>query len=119
MNGNAADFLVYQKVIESLILEGCSILQIINPDGSCVFFSVFNFTESYFNSAQSLDFNTVEGVNITDFLTKQSANYSNRTSFIAMYNATIDESPVVRCQFYKTAQWFLWMQVGDDRKRRL
>lgn len=113
------DFSLYQKAIESLILEGCTILQIILPDGSCAFFSVYSFTESFFNSAQSVDFNTVEGVNVTEFLQKQAANYQNRTAFVSAYNEVIDRSPVLQCQFHKNAVWFKWQQIGDERKRRL
>jgi hypothetical protein len=113
------DFSLFQKAIESLILEGCTILQVILPDGSCAFFSVWSFTESFFNSAQSVDFNTVEGINITEFLNKQASQYMNRSSFIAAYNKVVDDSPVVQCQFHKNAVWFKWQQVGDEKKRRL
>ena len=113
------DFSLFQKAIESLILEGCTILQVILPDGSCAFFSVWSFTESFFNSAQSVDFNTVEGINITEFLNKQASQYMNRSSFIAAYNKVVDDLPVVQCQFHKNAVWFKWQQVGDEKKRRL
>jgi len=113
------DFSLYQSAIESLIQEGCTILQVILPDNSCAFFSVYSFTESFWNSASSVDFNTVEGINITTFLSKQAANYQNRASFIAAYNEVIDRSPVIACQFHKNAVWFKWQQIGDERKRRL
>lgn len=113
------DFSIFQKAIESLVMEGCTILQVILPDGSSAFFSVFQFTESYFNSAQSIDYNTVEGINVTEFLNKQASQYRNRSSFIAAYNKVIDESPVIQCQFHKNAVWFKWQMVGDEKKRRL
>jgi hypothetical protein len=119
MNQQQVDFTLFQKAIESLVLEGCAILQVILPDNSCAFFSVYEWTESFFNSAQSVDFNTVTGINITEFLNKQAMNYMNRSSFIAAYNKVIDDSPVVQCQFHKNAVWFKWQQMGDEKKRRL
>ena len=57
---------IYQKAIEQLVLEGYTILQIQQPSGEVLYFNVWKWQESYFNTAQSIDFNTVEGINITD-----------------------------------------------------
>lgn len=109
---------IYQKAIEQLVLEGYSILQVITPSGDCFYFVVFKWQEGYFNTAQSIDFNTVEGVNVTDFLTKNSTNYSNRTSFITLFNQAVDEGVMVRCQFTKESQWYKW-SAPEGTKRLL
>ena len=61
---------IFQKAIEQLVLEGYTILHIIQPNGETLYFNVYKWQEGYFNTAQSVDFNTVEGVNITEFLIK-------------------------------------------------
>lgn len=98
----------YQKAIEQLISEGYIILQVITPDGESFFFAVYMWQEGYFNTAQSIDFNTVEGINITDFLYKNSSRYANRTEFMSAFNKVIDEGIMVRCEFTKGSTWYKW-----------
>ena len=50
----------YQKAIEQLTLEGYVILQIEASPGHFLFFNVYKWQEGYFNTAQSIEFNTVE-----------------------------------------------------------
>lgn len=102
------DYNVYQKAIEQLVSAGHIILQVVMPDGNCLYFSVYQWQEGYFNTAQSVDFNTVEGINITDFLIKNAERYNNYTTFMASFNKVIDESSVVRCEFSKTSIWYKW-----------
>lgn len=107
---------IYQRAIEQLVLEGYTILQIITPNGHSLFFNVYKWQEGYFNSAQSIDFNTVEGVNITEFLTKNAPQSVNRTNFIAMFNRVMEEGVVVRCEFTKGSEWYKWSSAGAGRK---
>lgn len=102
------DINLHQKAIEQLTLEGHVILQVINDKGQILYFSVYKWQESYFNTAQSVDFNTVEGINVTDFLFKNSALYMNRINFISLFNKTIEEGVLVRCEFSKNWYWNKW-----------
>ena len=99
---------IYQKAIEQLVLEGYTILQIVTPSGNNLFFNVYKWTEGYFNTAQSIDFNTVEGVNITEFLSRNSSQCSNRTEFLSLFNRVMDTGVVVRCEFTKGSTWYKW-----------
>lgn len=99
---------IFQKAIEQLVMEGYTILQIVTPTKECFYFSVYKWQEGYFNTAQSIDFNTVEGVNITEFITKNAAQCSNRTNFITLFNKTIEDGVLVRCEFTKDAAWYKW-----------
>lgn len=108
---------IYQKAIEQLVLEGHIILQIKVPESDeYLFFNVYKWQEGYFNTAQSIDFNTVEGVNITDFLKKNSANYTNRTNFISLFQKEMEDGILVHCEFTKSATWFKW-QAPDGTKK--
>lgn len=98
----------YQKAIEQLTLEGYVILQIEASPGHFLFFNVYKWQEGYFNTAQSIDFNTVEGINITEFLEKNGSMYRNRTEFLNNFNRIMDESPMVHCEFSKNARWYKW-----------
>lgn len=107
----------YQKAIEQLVAEGYIILQVVTPNGANFFFAVYMWQEGYFNTAQSIDFNTVEGVNITDFLYKNASRYANRTEFISAFNKVMDEGLMVRCEFTKNSTWYKWSSPNGVKKR--
>lgn len=108
---------IFQKAIEQLVLEGYTILQIIEPSTKeSLYFNVYKWTEGYFNTAQSIDFNTVEGVNITEFLTKNAAQCSNRTNFISQFNRVMEEGVLVRCEFAKNTPWYKWSAPNGTKK---
>lgn len=105
-----------QSAIETLIKEGAVILQVVQPDGNSIYFSVYRFQESYFNTAQSVDFNSVDGVNITAFLLKNSALWRNRVEFLGAYQRTITESDVVRFDFSKDVTWYKYAMSVTPKK---
>lgn len=104
-----------QKIIELLIKEGYTVLQVITPDGERLYFIVYRWQEGYFNTAQSIDFNTVEGVNITDFIKKHGINYNNYAMFMAAFNKAVDEAPMIRCEFTKEVTWYKWSSITKAR----
>lgn len=99
---------IYQQAIQELILDGYTILQIIQPNGNNLYFNVYKWQEGYFNTAQSIDFNTVEGINITDFLIKNANICNNRVDFINRFNNEINNCAIIRCEFSKTTEWYKW-----------
>lgn len=96
---------IYQKAIEVLVLQGFTIVQIFS-NGEYLFFVVYRWQEGYFNTAQSVEFNTLEGINITDFLKRNSALHSNIVEFIASFNKEIENSNLIRLEFQKDCVWF-------------
>ncbi len=54
------EYNIFQKAIEQLVMEGNVILQVVMPDGESLYFAVYKWQEGYFNTAQSIDFNTVD-----------------------------------------------------------
>lgn len=111
------EYNIFQKAIEQLVMEGNVILQVVMPDGESLYFAVYKWQEGYFNTAQSIDFNTVEGINITDFLYKNSAQYNNRTAFMSLFNKVMDESILIRCEFTKGSTWYKWSSPMAVTKR--
>lgn len=111
------EYNIFQKAIEQLVMEGNTILQVVMPDGESLYFAVYKWQEGYFNTAQSIDFNTVEGVNITDFLYKNSAQYNNRTAFMSLFNKVMDEGVLIRCEFTKGSTWYKWSSPMSVTKR--
>lgn len=108
---------IYQKAIEQLVLEGHTILQVATPNkDEFLFFNVYKWQEGYFNTAQSIDFNTVEGVNITEFLMKNAPQCANRAQFLAQFNRVMEEGVLVRCEFTKGATWFKWAAPNGTKK---
>ena len=99
---------IFQKAIEQLVLEGYTILQVIQPTGDVLYFNVYKWQEGYFNTAQSIDFNTVEGVNITEFLMKNANMCTNRLEFLNHFDKEMENGILVRCEFSKSSLWYKW-----------
>lgn len=100
-------FNTYQKTIESLIEEGHTILQIFNQDGSCFYFSVLEFQESFTSPTNSVEFNAMRGVNITDFMRTQGSN-TNNVQLAAKFLDYLNQNKVVRLEFSKNFKWMKW-----------
>lgn len=100
-----------QIAIETLVLQGYTILQIEQPNGNVLFFNVFKFQEGYFNTAQSIDFNTVEGIDITTFMKKNASMCRNVEEFIHHFSRLMDTGVVLRCEFSKNSVWYKWSSV--------
>lgn len=111
------EYNIFQKAIEQLVMEGNVILQVVMPDGESLYFAVYKWQEGYFNTSQSIDFNTVEGVNITDFLYKNSAQYNNHTAFMSLFNKVMYEGVLIRCEFTKGSTWYKWSSPMAVTKR--
>lgn len=99
---------IYQEAIETLLLEGYNILHIIQPDGQSLYFNVYEFQESYFNTAQSVDFNTVQGINITNFLSTHAVMSRNSQEFLRQFAEECDKLSIVRLKFSKDTKWYYW-----------
>lgn len=109
---------IYQNAIEFLVLEGHTILQV-QLDDEFLYFVVFKWQEGYFNTAQSVEFNTVEGINITEFIRKNSALCSNRVEFISNFNKELDKGNLIRLEFQKSCLWFKYSSpigIGTIKK---
>lgn len=102
---------VIQRAIEVLVLQGYIILQIVQPNNNVLFFLVYRFQEAYFNTAQSIDFNSVEGVNITEFIEKYSTMFRNHNEFLRQFNEYVDKSPILGLQFSKKVEWYKWAAI--------
>lgn len=109
---------IYQKAIEQLVLEGYTILQIQQPSGEVLYFNVWKWQESYFNTAQSIDFNTVEGINITEFLSKNAAMCNNRIDFLNRFEKEMNDGVLVRCEFTKNSIWYKWSALNATKNVR-
>ena len=79
--------------------------------GKWLYFICYKFTEGYFNSTASIEYNVVEGINITNFLETRGIEAPNPSAFSASLNAEIERLSVVRCQFPKTTEYLKWQIV--------
>ena len=109
---------IFQKAIEQLVLEGYTILHISQPNGETLYFNVYKWQEGYFNTAQSVDFNTVEGVNITEFLIKNAAMCNNRVEFLSHFDREMENGVLVRCEFSKDTTWYKWSAPNGTKNIR-
>lgn len=97
----------FQKTIESLVDNGHVILQVFTGEEDCLYFSVMDFQESFQSPTNSVEFNSVRGINVTDFMRTQGGN-PNAVAMIAKFNDFINHSNVVRCEFSRNFRWMKW-----------
>lgn len=111
---------LYQQAIEALITNGFEVLRIVESNGFDTFFVVYKWEEGYFNSAQSVEFNSVEGINITSFLNKNLNLAQNSSQFIGALNNELENLKVVRLEFSKKIEWYKWSspQFGNKIVKR-
>lgn len=99
--------------------QGFDVLQMFQPGSSePIFFLVHKFDEAYFNTAASVEYNVVEGIEITQFMERNASFAQNETDFVNNLQATIQRSPVVRVQFSKETVWYKWSLVTDTATRK-
>lgn len=110
---------LYQQAIESLIIEGFDVLKIVESDGYELYFIVYKFQEAYFNSAQSVEFNTVDGINITAFLNKNLNISQNHSQFIGALNNELERLNIVSLQFNKKIEWYKWSTPNFENRDKI
>ena len=99
------------KCIEQIVSEGWVILQVCGLNEEYMFFVVNKFEESYFNSAESVDYNLLEGINITEFLYKNVNLYRNKIELMNNLQNYIDDNIVMRVEFSKNVKWCKYASV--------
>ena len=116
---NTSDELLYINAIEKIVENGFSVLQIRTSDrSSFIYFVVYKWQEGYFNTAQSVDFNMVEGINITEFLRKNSSLYVNNSNFMSLFNKVLSDGVIIHLEFTKSCSWFKWSAIDSIKKDR-
>lgn len=107
---------LYQQAIESLVAGGFDVLKVVENGGYEMYFIVYKFQEAYFNSAQSVEFNVVEGINITTFLSKNINLSQNSTQFVGALEHELDNLKMMRMQFGKRTEWYLWSTSASPNR---
>jgi len=93
------------KAIQQLVNAGNTILQVKDLFEDDLFFVVFNFEPSEFNTAASVDYHVLKGINITEFLDKNINLYSNPTVLVANFDKTVDECQIINMEISKGCRW--------------
>ena len=101
----------YQGVIEELVKNGHTILQVFNVDGSCLFFDVLDFQEAFTSAAGNTEFNAVRGFNITNFMRTQGGN-PNVIAARAKFAEYVMTAEPIRCEFSKDIRWVKWASAS-------
>ena len=105
--------------IKEINRQGFDVLQMFQPGQmEPIFFLVYKFDEAYFNTAASVEYNVLEGVEITQFMERNASFAHNAIDFINNLWHTVEESPVLRVQFSKETVWFKWSLVTESGNTR-
>lgn len=103
----------YFGIIMLLLQNGYTIVEVYSPERK-YYFVAMEFVEPYFNSAQSVDYGTIKGTEITEFL-KKNDTLSQPTNLIHNLNRYIDEKDVIELKFSKNMQWTRWCNLVSKR----
>lgn len=105
------------RAITEIARGGFDVLQIFQPGASePIYFLVYKFQEAFFNTAQSVEYNVVEGIDITDFMERNANMANNVVEFNNNLQRTIDDSPVMRVQFSKETVYYKWSMSGVAKR---
>lgn len=99
--------------------QGFDVLQMFQPGATePIFFIVYRFQEAYFNTAASVEYNVLEGIEITQFMERNASFAHNAVDFINNLHRTVEESPILRVQFSKETVWYKWSFVTEGNNGR-
>lgn len=112
---------VEKRMIETIAGLGYEVLEVKLVGGEILTFVVYRWSPSYFSSAESVDYNVLEGVDITDFVVKNINEYNNPRGVDTGLMKWLDDNPPVRLTFDKSCSWALWSGAvstfGNNKKR--
>lgn len=105
--------------IKEINRQGYDVLQMFQPGASePIFFLVYSFKEAFFNTAASVEYNVLEGIEITQFMERNASFAHNVLDFSNNLQRTVEESPVLRVQFSKETVWYKWSLVTESGVRK-
>lgn len=108
----------FQQAVELLVDAGYTILQIDTGRGDYLFWLVYKWADGFFNTAQSIEYNTVEGINITDFMYKNVSVARNGSQFLGAFDTHITKSYIVRMEFNRDVKWYKYSGFGGQPMKR-
>lgn len=106
---------IARNAIKEIIRNGWDVIQLFYPGSrESMFFIVYKFEHAYFNSTQSIEYNVLEGIDITEFMTRNASFAQNNVSFTNNLYNVVKRSLVVRIQFTNNVIWYKWSLVTDN-----
>ena len=104
MNREIVNLNAYQKIIEVLVANGYTILQIISNPYQVFYYLVHEFSPSFAGGGQEIKFNYLKGINITDFLQKNCT--SDTRNILAKMDEIMQNSIILRIEFSNKVEWY-------------
>lgn len=97
--------------IEFLVENGETIVCFSDNKSNYQYYRVSKFHESQFNTSSSIDFNLLEGLNITDFLEKNCLSVNMiKGELLAKFNYFVMNRKNIRVSFSKNNYWIKYEQ---------
>lgn len=93
------------RAIETIVTSGNVVIQIKDLFEEDLFFVAILFNPSEFNTAASVDYHFLKGINITEFLDKNINLYNNPTLLVANLDKTIEDGKVINLEISKGCRW--------------
>lgn len=95
-----------RQAIAGIVNSDFDVVEIEEHDGNNTYVVAYKFQESYADHANSIQYNTVFGVDITDFLKKNLNNMIiNKKEFTSTLLTFLEDAPSIRIQFSVVVKW--------------
>ena len=104
MNREIIDLNAFQCIIEVLLQDGYTIIQIVSNPYNVFYYAVLEFEPPYQGGGQTIEYGYLKGINITDFLQKNSANDARHIA--AKMQDIMLHSQVITMNFSNKVEWY-------------
>ena len=104
--------MIYRDAINAIVKLGYVVLEVEMPSGEWNYFVVHEFTPSTKTAVEAIDYSTMVGVDVTDFIAKRSVTFaqidfsSSLEEFLSSPNTN-----VITFEMSKQTRWYKWKKL--------
>lgn len=104
--------MIYRDAINAIIKLGYVVLEVEMPDGEWNYFVVHEFTPSSKTSVEAIEYSTMIGVDVTDFIAKRSVTFAqiDFASSLEEFLSSTDTN-VITLEMSKQTRWYKWKKL--------
>ena len=104
--------MIYRDAINAIIKLGYVVLEVEMPDGEWNYFVVHEFTPSSKTAVEAIEYSTMIGVDITNFMVKRSVTFAqiDFSSSLEEFLSSPDTN-VITLEMSKQTRWYKWKKL--------
>ena len=104
--------MIHREAVNAIVKLGYVVLEVEMPDGEWGYFIAHEFTPSTKTAVESIEYNTMVGVDITDFIHKRSVTFAQID-----FSRSLDEflsskdTNVITLEMSNNTRWYKWKNL--------